>query len=854
MICLRRIPAPRASQPLLALGVAALVLGFALGGARPSRAQQPQEGWAVYDASSDISSMGLLVASTATVGDIRTCTLLGGGLCSGDPATDRKLSDVNITMVLGPYPTEYEAEKAFCDNIVPGSEFRAALSSMMMAQMAFDGQNHGISNGPACPPATPAPPTAVSSPTNTPPGTATPELGTCFIEGVVLDAGARPSGPSTTGDPLVGVRMALVDPSDRELKVAATDNEGRYQLAISDGDLPPGFDATLDAVEVQLRLREFAHEPNRFEILMAGAPSSLLTDSFLLADECDDGRVDRDFFLDAIPADYVAVWPLEVEFWDDLGELYDRFWRGFALADLLRQPLDYQLPLRICAFCTGVATTKLDVAFWCGANSNGALCSNRPFIAFGNDTSQLSDWGWPDNREYHEFGHHFLADSFSDSQPKSTGDANHAGYYKNPSSTDSWTEAFATFYSLMIAKHVDGDPRPELYRMGRFQRNYEFDYRPWFGLGKREEVAITGLLLDLEDGPDDYAQGREQPILRIAWHDLYDDRGLGWLLVGEVENRSAYGNYSEQTMVAAQFFDANGEEVFVGWGVSIPWDLPGAGSRGFFSIAVPPDLTWDSLSIVAFEGRPGDLLTDDDPVNLTVQEVWDTIALYTSVQGESNGYLFDVNDLYDAFHSAYGGMDADGNGMDDIDQVFIAHGLFGDPDGDRSFRNEPPGRTDHPAFREFPERIPRRDLPAPPEGKVEVNTGGVDARVIVQVAVPEPNQYLGYAYITAPDEDGRVDVEVPPPQYGGSATLTVVAQGYMPAIAGVIDAETFWRQVDEGDGEPFLSFDVTLEQGDIVPPDGGGVNAGWLLLAAGGVAVMAGGASVAVMRRRGKNA
>jgi hypothetical protein len=857
--------APRAWRPLLALGAAAVVLGLALGGALPSRAQQPQEGWAVYEATTDISSMGLLVASTAGVGDIRTCTLLGGGLCTADPATDRKLSDVNVAMVLGPYPTEYEAQKAFCDNIVPGSEFRAALSSMMMAQMAFDGQNHGISNGPACPPAPPAPATV---PPSTPPPptvapivpTPTPEFEGCVIRGTVRDAGANPTGYAAVGHPLVGVDIQL-EAYTTVLKTVATDENGRYEFVVTKDDLPAYFDIASDYVRVRLRLREIGHSPPRFVVEVEGAGTSLYTDRLVLADECGDSLVERDFLLGDIPSDYDDYWP-EADRWDDIGEIYDRIYRATELADFLGQPLDYKLPVIICAFCTGVTTEDLDYAGWCGAASNGDNCTDdRPSIDLGNDISLLSDGNWPDNREYHEFGHHFMADSFNDAIPASTGNVNHGGYYANPSSGDSWAEGFAEFFSIMVSKHIDNEPMPHLYWLDGGLENLELEYRPWYGLGWGEEFAVAGLLLDLEDGPEDYVQAREQPNLRIAWHDFFDEPALGRLLVGEVVNDSPSPDpyeaidYSEQTMVAAQFLDQNGQEVFVGWASTVPWDVPALGGRGFFSIALPPDLSWDSFAVVAFEGRPGDVLTDDDPVNLTLQELWDTIVQYVSVQPESNGYLFDVADLYEAMRSRFGGRDADGNGMDDIDQVFIAHGLFADADGNQSFRAETPGRTDHPAYLEFPAYIPRRDAPPAPGARVEVNAGGVDARVLVQVTLPEPNQYHGYSYLATPDEDNLVHVALPPPEYGGTAALTVLAQGYKPAIAGVIEAETFWKDVEAANGEPFLSFDVTLERGDITPSDGSGVNIGWLLVGAGGVALMtAAGASVVVMRRRGGNA
>jgi hypothetical protein len=99
---------------------------------------------------------------------------------------------------------------------------------------------------------------------------------------------------------------------------------------------------------------------------------------------------------------------------------------------------------------------------------------------------------------------------------------------------------------------------------------------------------------------------------------------------------------------------------------------------------------------------------------------------------------------------------------------------------------------------------------------------------------------------------------MPPPEYGGTASLTALADGYLPAVVGVIETETFWEEAEEAAWEPFLSFDVDMERGELGPSgedDGGGFDIGWLLLAGGGgVLVLAGLASAAVARRSGGSA
>ncbi len=115
----------------------------------------------------------------------------------------------------------------------------------------------------------------------------------------------------------------------------------------------------------------------------------------------------------------------------------------------------------------------------------------------------------------------------------------------------------------------------------------------------------------------------------------------------------------------------------------------------------------------------------------------------------------------------------------------------------------------------------------------------------------KPNQFHGYSYVAIPDDDGRVHVAMPPPEYGGAASLTVLAEDHLPAVAGVIESDTFWEQVEEEGGEPFLSFNVDLKEGEIGPPDGNGdgFNLGWLMAGGGGALVLAALASAVVINR-----
>ncbi len=800
--------------------------------------------WAVFegDGLGDRWNLGLLVAPLDGLDEIVICGLIGGGLCEGDHA-DETIADVGSPpIILGPFNSRTEAIRAFCDSMIPDTGRALPLAAGYVAQFAFDGEEHRIDNAPSCD-YIPEEETPTAGDGETPEPseepTSTPEPGQCFVRGTVTDG---------FGHPLVGARIRLTYGASEEY--TSTDASGRYEFDQVSSEPTPEFDPEFDRFQVELRLRETDHDPSRFEVWVAQRATSLLSDAFEITPQED---CQRDFDLAALPDDYIGAWPGK-KFWPDIAEIYDRTSRAWALVDLLGEQSDYGLPLPVLTYCGSADWNCTDppFAFFQGSLSNGLHVTNQPYIAMSNGVSSLSDRGWPDNREYHEFGHYFMTDMFNNAMPDLPGDRNHDGYYKNPSSNDSWTEGFAEFFSMMVSKHIDGEPLPYLYRLAGAQVNLELDMRAWYGLGWGEEMAIAGLLLDLEDGPADYAQGRERPDVRVDWFTVVDDPVSGRLLVGEVVNNSPDDvEASEQTMVSALFLDGEGNTVHLGGAATVPWDIPNGGGRGFFAVAIPEGLQWDSIQAGAFEGRPGDVLTDDDPIDLTLEEVWSTIVSYLSQQPDSNGYLFDATDLHAAFKDAYGGRDGDGNGMDDIDQVFIAHGLFADENGDRSYaRDEVVGRSDHPAFGPFPSMVPRRDAVPLPGGLAQVDTGDVDAAVQVEISLPSPNQYHSYSYTAMPDEDGRVFVFMPPPEYGGTATLTALADGYLPKKIGEIEVESFWEQVDASDGEPFLSFEATLKEGEIGPDDGGS-SASWPLFAGGGLALVAvAGFGLRVTRRR----
>jgi len=246
----------------------------------------------------------------------------------------------------------------------------------------------------------------------------------------------------------------------------------------------------------------------------------------------------------------------------------------------------------------------------------------------------------PDNREWHEFSHHIMKDSligidnampnranpwdvqiddnlndvFDENPPVNPmiiawnppgagsregpysliphippgnirNEINHWGYV-NPTTTDSWAEGFAEFFSCVIADCFDY-PNPWIYEIS-YAVDLETGYRTW-----QHRTFLFSVLPPPHNNriyliyPDE-----ELAVASIMW-DIYDDNT-------DTDNR---------------------------WGINYR-----------------------------------------DDINLHLDRLWDTTNRITNT---------DVNAIYNAF--AYlNGADSDGDGMDDLDEIFVNHGAFGD--------------------------------------------------------------------------------------------------------------------------------------------------------------------------------
>ena len=157
----------------------------------------------------------------------------------------------------------------------------------------------------------------------------------------------------------------------------------------------------------------------------------------------------------------------------------------YALTQL-KANIDYKLPV--------------DVIF--ASDASTAYSRDSSTININFTDSAYDSTNRPDNREYHEFCHHIMFSQWNGAGLRSPGDLNHGGFMNNDTG-DSYTEGFAEFCAMTVAKYR-ANPKPEIYAgFGSF----ELKYKPWEHRGYDEELAVAGTLWDLYDNDDNDSLG-----------------------------------------------------------------------------------------------------------------------------------------------------------------------------------------------------------------------------------------------------------------------------------------------------------------------------------------------------------
>ncbi|MEM9455488.1 MAG: carboxypeptidase-like regulatory domain-containing protein [Myxococcota bacterium] len=606
----------------------------------------------------------------------------------------------------------------------------------------------------------------------------------CDVAVTVIDADDQP---------VVGLDVQLADGAAP--RHATTDAEGRAR-----------FPAVPGPTEVVAMLGEGGPSP-RFTILDNGTPVGLRA-AVDPAVEC------------AVTLGPDSDHPLA----PDLLALYQGLRRGFALMQSLEiRPTN---PLRVEVNDAIASPTE---AYWSGTSSFHPEDVRPARLVLGTQATRRRDPGAPDNREYHELGHHALATAFG-ALPRARDDAPQDDYHHNPSSTHAFTEGFAIFYAAMVARQIEGRPDAGRYRVEGAWLDLELDYRPW-DLRGTESVAVASLLWDLVDGDREALEAD----LRVVEPHVRTDAGIPHLLVGQVLNES-------DALVTEARVQVRGPGVTLTAPVG-PRLLP-AGGTGWFALPVPAPVATsaadDQLAGLELHATPIPAATDDDPVQVELVDLWAAIAEFRSDRPGSNGRLWDVSDLYRALRGRFGGQDADADGHEDIDQLFVAHGLYADLNGNRAHEPaEAIGPTSHPGRsievdgspEVWPDLIPRNRLVLPAALRVQATVTPADSVLLVLVSGSSWGGYL------APiDADGQLRVIPPPAREGAHIWVVAVGMDVEPSVVWHRDASDLLAEL-ETHRSPYLAIEAELD-----PRAGGSTRAGapgWQRLAFGGGALVA---------------
>jgi hypothetical protein len=402
---------------------------------------------------------------------------------------------------------------------------------------------------------------------------------------------------------------------------------------------------------------------------------------------------------------------------------------------------------------------------------------------------------------WHEFGHYVMADTFSNLYPRDPAGKFHEGY-KNPSTTDSWTEGFASFFALLVNVHQMRSRRPVVDVNGT---PYDFSVAwamPWSqddGVSQ-EEGAVASLLWDLVDA-------EENELVLEASNDSLKNQSVSLesLLIDEKPPQ----RFRDRVSVDAVALFA------ILTGTAAAADAPAAAPSGYGHVfdvrQLHAALRARGVGAQKAEGAPLDALdelfaghgffADVSPTNL----YWD--------EGETVGLT--------------------ANGAR----------LWAGP-------------------LEIPPRPERRYTPVIPNSYVEyeVRESGGEAlparRFRVDVRYAPPNESHDYSFDAWASDPGRLYVVCPNPTIAVSYRIQPVVDGAEATSALDLGCDRYWAEKRKGPRGSFLrhTFEVERPRGvaRLLPSSGGSLLpllAALAVAALGGAALLAGGALLLLKRR-----
>ncbi|PIT84827.1 hypothetical protein COU37_01040 [Candidatus Micrarchaeota archaeon CG10_big_fil_rev_8_21_14_0_10_45_29] len=222
---------------------------------------------------------------------------------------------------------------------------------------------------------------------------------------------------------------------------------------------------------------------------------------------------------------------------------------------------------------------------------------------------------------------------------------------------------------------------------------------------------------------------------------------------------------------------------------------------------VAASLLWDFVD--------GKNKVDEDYVQVSAEKFWSFFRGKYKFSDGTEGNIYNLADLYDASQTQGGWdlqEDGDKDGINNLDELFIAHGIFKDDNGNGGYdAGEKIGVTLNSASNE------RRKI-QPKEGaslavNVRDDSGNpIDAVFVVEIEFEPPYDIYDYEYsVPLPADEKSLDLAMPRGDYGATATISAYSPGYsQKPDAYTITNKQYWEKVNKG-GKDFDSLDIVLD-------------------------------------------
>ncbi len=453
---------------------------------------------------------------------------------------------------------------------------------------------------------------------------------------------------------------------------------------------------------------------------------------------------------------------------DDLAGIYAHSWQAWRTAAELALPLDMRsasgAPPEIRSF-----SPKAGV-HWSGARMAGAHHgrlpgdADSPHVNIEPVHSHLTEFERPVNREYHEIGHHVMADLFDNAMPyyyvsTAISDSAHLGTL-NPTTTDSWIEGFAEYFAAVVSHRSRITDRPELYPLGsQTVVNLDHNYKARSHWGSTpytsvEEFAVASLLWDLADSRND---AKDVTLLGI--------------------NQNLLNQWQVQ--------------------LSTPLASP----------RWPPDAYYDRIALG--HARVLRLIRDSDKLSAKH-------GLSSPNAPSGYDFIWDVRHLYDLLRAQGVGQTTvvtSPYGLNALDELFVAHGFFADtaPQNLVYDPGEVIGMTSNQAYTvigtTIPARATRRSPAPPPTGHLtysgrdtDIGTSIAITDFLVELEFDEPYSHLSYAYRAPAGSENRLALVPPEPLYPARIRVTAYGERHKSVAPFELAGDDYWYRAARSPG------------------------------------------------------